>query len=242
MKHLKKILAAALAAAMAFVMLAVPAGAESIADTAKAIKSGKQYSHVFAGKYAETAADYKIVSKSNGSLNINISANCEYAGFSLYDSDFNKVACTSTGVKTGSIYTGGAGYEFTAFEWNRTGEKISANINYDIKKGTYYLRVFNRYYGDDGSGVTFSGTIKLSATFPSSDSSSTSSSPYLTLEVKKGSSVQLGTTISGATWSTSKKSVATVSSSGKVTAKKKGSAIITAKVNGTTIKVKIKVK
>ena len=40
MKHLKKILAAALAAAMAFVMLAVPAGAESIEDTAKAIKSG----------------------------------------------------------------------------------------------------------------------------------------------------------------------------------------------------------
>lgn len=232
MKHLKKFLAAALAAAMAFVMLAVPAGAESIADTAKAIKSGKSYSAILPSNY--DTADYKITVSKSGTLKLDIvsviSKSCVY----VYDSDGNKVTSIKTEATSGDIYK--AGYKSTECWWNSTIEKFKGSISYSVNKGTYYIRV-SRAWNTYGSG-----DVTLTATFPSSDSSSTSSSPYLTLEVKKGSSVQLGTTISGATWSTSKKSVATVSSSGKVTAKKKGSAIITAKVNGTTIKVKIKVK
>ena len=232
MKHLKKILAAALAAAMAFVMLAVPAGAESIADTAKAIKSGKSYSAILPSN--DNTADYKITVSKSGTLKLDIvsviSKSCVY----VYDSDGNKVTSIKTEATSGDIYK--AGYKSTECWWNSTIEKFKGSISYSVNKGTYYIRV-SRAWNTYGSG-----DVTLTATFPSSDSSSTSSSPYLTLEVKKGSSVQLGTTISGATWSTSKKSVATVSSSGKVTAKKKGSAIITAKVNGTTIKVKIKVK
>ena len=232
MKHLKKILAAALAAAMAFVMLAVPAGAESIADTAKAIKSEKSYSAILPSNY--DTADYKITVSKSGTLKLDIvsviSKSCVY----VYDSDGNKVTSIKTEATSGDIYK--AGYKSTECWWNSTIEKFKGSISYSVNKGTYYIRV-SRAWNTYGSG-----DVTLTATFPSSDSSSTSSSPYLTLEVKKGSSVQLGTTISGATWSTSKKSVATVSSSGKVTAKKKGSAIITAKVNGTTIKVKIKVK
>lgn len=232
MKRLKKFLAAALAAAMAFVMLAVPAGAESIADTAKAIKSGKSYSAILPSNY--DTADYKITVSKSGTLKLDIvsviSKSCVY----VYDSDGNKVTSIKTEATSGDIEK--AGYKSTECWWNSTIEKFKGSISYSVNKGTYYIRVY-RAWNADGSG-----DVTLTATFPSSDSSSTSSSPYLTLEVKKGSSVQLGTTISGATWSTSKKSVATVSSSGKVTAKKKGSAIITAKVNGTTIKVKIKVK
>lgn len=232
MKHLKKFLAAALAAAMAFVMLAVPAGAESIADTAKAIKSGKSYSAILPS--GGNTADYKITVSKSGTLKLDIvsviSKSCVY----VYDSDGNKVTSIKTEATSGDIYK--AGYKSTECWWNSTIEKFKGSISYSVNKGIYYIRV-SRAWNTYGSG-----DLTLTATFPSSDSSSTSSSPYLTLEVKKGSSVQLGTTISGATWSTSKKSVATVSSSGKVTAKKKGSAIITAKVNGTTIKVKIKVK
>lgn len=232
MKHLKKILAAALAAAMAFVMLAVPAGAESIADTAKAIKSGKSYSAILPSN--DNTADYKITVSKSGTLKLDIvsviSKSCVY----VYDSDGNKVTSIKTEATSGDIYK--AGYKSTECWWNSTIEKFKGSISYSVNKDTYYIRV-SRAWNTYGSG-----DVTLTATFPSSDSSSTSSSPYLTLEVKKGSSVQLGTTISGATWSTSKKSVATVSSSGKVAAKKKGSAIITAKVNGTTIKVKIKVK
>lgn len=235
MKHLKKFLAAALAAAMAFVMLAVPAGAESIADTAKAIKSGKSYSAILPSNY--DTADYKITVSKSGTLKLDIvsviSKSCVY----VYDSDGNKVTSIKTEATSGDIYK--AGYKSTECWWNSTIEKFKGSVSYSVSKGIYYIRVkrFTVLSSEYGSG-----DLTLTATFPSSDSSSTSSSPYLTLEVKKGSSVQLGTTISGATWSTSKKSVATVSSSGKVTAKKKGSAIITAKVNGTTIKVKIKVK
>lgn len=232
MKHLKKILAAALAAAMAFVMLAVPAGAESIEDTAKTIKSGKSYSAILPSD--DNTADYKITVSKSGTLKLDIVSSMQYSYVYVYDSDGNKVTSIKTEATSGDIDK--AGYESTECGWNSTIEKFKGSISYSVNKGTYYIRV-SRAWNTYGSG-----DVTLTATFPSSDSSSTSSSPYLTLEVKKGSSVQLGTTISGATWSTSKKSVATVSSSGKVTAKKKGSAIITAKVNGTTIKVKIKVK
>lgn len=237
MKHLKKILAAALAAAMAFVMLAVPAGAESIADTAKAIKSGKSYSAILPSD--DNTADYKITVSKSGTLKLDIVSSMQYSYVNVYDSDGNYVTSIKTEATSGGIDK--AGYESTLCRWNTTIEKFKGSISYSVNKGTYYIRVkrVSIYSGWSSYG---SGDVTLTATFPSSDSSSTSSSPYLTLEVKKGSSVQLGTTISGATWSTSKKSVATVSSSGKVTAKKKGSAIITAKVNGTTIKVKIKVK
>lgn len=230
MKHLKKILAAALAAAMAFVMLAVPAGAESIEDTAKAIKSGKAVSKILT--YDDSTADYKVTISKSGTLKLDIVSKMHEVDVYVYDSDGKEIASTKTAAVSGEITE--AGYTRTCCFWNSTMEKFKGNISYSVSKGTYYIRLKRYYYA--GENVT------LTATFPSSDSSSTSSSPYLTLEVKKGSSVQLGTTISGAAWSTSKKSVATVSSSGKVTAKKKGSAIITAKVNGTTIKVKIKVK
>lgn len=230
MKHLKKFLAAALAAAMAFVMLAAPAGAESIADTAKAIKSGKAVSKILT--YDDSTADYKVTISKSGALKLDIVSKMHEVDVYVYDSDGKEIASTKTAAVSGEITE--AGYTRTCCFWNSTMEKFKGNISYSVSKGTYYIRLKRYYYA--GENVT------LTATFPSSDSSSTSSSPYLTLEMKKGSSVQLGTTISGATWSTSKKSVATVSSSGKVTAKKKGSAIITAKVNGTTIKVKIKVK
>lgn len=235
MKHLKKILAAALAAAMAFVMLAVPAGAESIADTAKAIKSGKSYSAILpsVGDYV----DYKVTVSKKGTLKLDFVSAMEYSRVDVYDSDGTEVTSIKTEATSGEI--NGAGNSYARCQWNYTIEKFKGSVSYSVSKGIYYIRVkrFTVLSSEYGSG-----DLTLTATFPSSDSSSTSSSPYLTLEVKKGSSVQLGTTISGATWSTSKKSVATVSSSGKVTAKKKGSAIITAKVNGTTIKVKIKVK
>ncbi len=235
MKRLKKFLAAALAAAMAFVMLAVPAGAESIADTAKAIKSGKSYSAILPS--GGNTADYKITVSKSGTLKLDIVSGMEHSYVYVYDSDGNEVHSIKAEAISGDI--GRVGYKSIDCDWNSTIEKFKGSISYSVNKGTYYIRVYRDTSGWRDGG---SGDVTLTATFPSSDSSSTSSSPYLTLEVKKGSSVQLGTTISGATWSTSKKSVATVSSSGKVTAKKKGSAIITAKVNGTTIKVKIKVK
>lgn len=234
MKHLKKILAAALAAAMAFVMLAVPASAESIADTAKAIKSGKSYSAILPSN--GNTADYKITVSKNGTLKLDIVSVMSSSRVYVYDSDGNNVTSIKTEATSGDIGSAGGNSDWCG--GNKIIEKFKGSISYSVNKGTYYIRVRREWASYDYG----SGDLTLTATFPSSDSSSTSSSPYLTLEVKKGSSVQLGTTISGATWSTSKKSVATVSSSGKVTAKKKGSAIITAKVNGTTIKVKIKVK
>ena len=66
----------------------------------------------------------------------------------------------------------------------------------------------------------------------------------LTVTLKKGSTLQLGATVSGkgtVAWSTSKRSVATVSDKGKVTAKAKGSAVITAKLGSTSYAITVKV-
>ncbi len=247
MKIFKKVISILMASVMAITAFAVTSSAASIEDTAVKITSGKTYSHTFAGKYHEDRADYKIVSNGKGKLSIKLNATNEYVIFELFDSNFNTVDVASTAVTTGSIENGGEGYEYVTYYWNRTGEKIVSTTTWNIKKGTYYLRVGNCYYKGTSSGVTFSGKTKITPTFPSSSSSSSAKISYLSLTIPKNSSIQLGAILSAKSsssvkWSSSKSSVASVSSKGKVTAKKKGSAVITAKLGSSSIKIKINVK
>lgn len=246
MKKIVKILSVLIAAVMALSALGVTAFAESIEDTAKKISSGKTYTHTFAGEYHEDRADYKIVSKGKGTLSIKLNATNKYVIFVLFDSNFNTVDIESTSVTTGSVENGGEGYDYVTYYWNSTGEKIASTTTWNIKKGTYYLRVGNCYYKATSSGVTYSGKTKITATFPSSSSSSSVKISYLSIEIPKGTKMQLGAVLSAKTnssikWSTSKSSVVSVTSKGKITAKKKGTAIITAKLGSSTMKIKIKV-
>lgn len=82
---------------------------------------------------------------------------------------------------------------------------------------------------------------------PASSTSKSAKISYLSMTLGKGSSVQLGTVLSGSssqkvTWTSSKSSVVSVSSSGKISCKKKGTATITAKLGSSKVKIKIKVK
>ena len=121
--------------------------------------------------------------------------------------------------------------------WDSSTEIASATYTYDIKKGTYYIRIISLdFYKNKGK-------LNVTATFPSSETDSSSKISCITIPMKVGDTMQLTTDAgsTGITWSSSKSSVAAVSSAGKVTAKKAGTTVITAKSGSSTAKIQIKV-
>ncbi len=236
MKKITKILSVLMAAVMALTALNITVFADSIEDTAKSIKSGTEYSAKLYndGDYA----DYKIVVSKAGDLKINLSAQY-YDGFIyVYDSNGNKIEASEFTEKSGDISTYW-GRDELLFTWNETIEKFSGIFTYGVKKGTYYIRITR-------DTTTGSGKLNFTATFPSSSSSKTAKISYLSIEIPKGTTMQLGAVLSAksdtkVTWSSSKSSVVSVNSKGKITAKKKGTAVITAKLGSSKMKIKIKV-
>lgn len=234
---LKKLLAAALAAVMTAAMLLIPAGAESIADTAKSRTSGESFSIKLSdGK----DHDYKVKLTKGGDLKINLTSACYETDVYLYDTDGNKLKASenSSSATSGSLRQGSSGS--ADCYWNSTMEKFKGTVVYkDLDKGTYYIRIRR-------VGSTFSGqgkaTIKF--TFPgetAEESEKTESAPSLSITVKKGETLDLGTVSAGSdvTWSSSDKAIASVDKSGTVSANKKGSAVIKAKAGSTTLSITV---
>ena len=222
---------------MTAAVFTVSAGAESIYDTAKAIKSGSSYSTQL---YQNgDIADYKITATRSGTLSIKLTSQMYALDVYLFDSDGNKVALAEGNNTSGNSYWRSDSYYYlTECYWNDTVERYVGALNYGIQKGTYYIRFMrDTRYGN--------GKLSFTATYPSS-SSSTAKISYLSFSMKKGTTAQFGAVLSESsdttvTWSTSDSSVATVSSTGKITAKAKGTAIISAKLGTSTVKLKIKV-
>lgn len=232
----QKFLAGVLAAALLVMGCTVTAGAASISDTATAIKSGNKVNLTLSA----IPANYKITVSKSGELKISLASLAENTLVTVYDSNGNNIHASDYVAKTGKISTNpfSGEYYFANCKWNDVVEKFEGTVSYAVSKGTYYI-LFEKLIGDSSSGK-----LSFTATFPSSGSSTTKTSPYLTLTVKKGGTVDLGVAAASGsvTWSTSKSSVAAVDQSGKVTAKKSGSAIIKAKTGGKTMKIKIVVK
>lgn len=236
-RKIAAVLSAAVIAVSACASMAVTAGADSIADTAKAISSGTTYKCEFVGDWEYS--DYKINVSSSGTLSVKLDSTLEYAELELFDSDFNYVYISDYTITSGRKRGGGSGSWYIDLRWNNVGEKLASTTIWKVTKGTYYLRLHNNY----GTGISHSwssGKANITATYPSTTSAAKFN--YLTISLKKGDTLSLGADITGSgdvTWKSSKSSVASVSSAGKVTAKSKGSAIITAKVGKTTKKIKI---
>lgn len=241
MKKITKALSVLMAAVMLMTALCVPASAESIEDTAKKITSGKTYSETLYD--SSSNADYKIVVTKSGTLKINFTSKMSSMDIIVYDSNGNTVSYDDISVSSGYIEWYNGSREIDTV-WNSTIEKCSGTVTYKVKKGTYYVRFDRDSYSSEGSRK-----ITFTATFPSSSSSSSSSSAkisYLSIEVPKGSKMQLAAVVSAKTsqsvsWSSSKSSVVSVTSKGKITAKAKGTAVITAKLGSSTMKIRIKV-
>lgn len=240
MKKITKVLSVLMAAVMLMTALCVPASAASIESTAVKISSGKTYSTSLNSPGAEK--NFKISVNKNGYLDLQFISTLERVDVTVYDSDGNKQTCIKESVKTGeadnnTYYSWDNGCVFCY--WNRTFEKFSGTLRYEVKKGVYYIQ-FERITGGNENDLS------ITATFPSSSSSSSAKISYLSIEVPKGSKMQLAAVVSAKTsasvsWSSSKSSVVSVNSKGKITAKAKGSAVITAKLGSSTMKIRIKV-
>ena len=224
MTKFKKLTAILLSAVMLVCCFAVQAGAASVFDTAKAINSGKKYTKEL--KYNE-CADYKITATKSGKLVLKLIAD-------IYEVDIN--VCDSDGAKLEpEEYKSASGYSwYNKMRWDSSTEIASATYTYDIKKGTYYIRIIS---------LGKKGKLNVTATYPSSETDSSSKISCITIPMKVGDTMQLTTDAgsTGITWSSSKSSVAAVSSAGKVTAKKAGTTVITAKSGSSTAKIQIKV-
>lgn len=224
MTKFKKLTAILLSAVMLVCCFAVQAGAASVFDTAKAINSGKKYTKELK---SDECADYKITANKSGKLVLKLTAD-------IYRVEIN--VCNSDGAKLDpEEYKSASGYSwYNKMEWDSSTEIASATYTYDIKKGTYYIRIIS---------LGKKGKLNVTATYPSSETDSSSKISCITIPMKVGDTMQLTTDAgsTGITWSSSKSSVAAVSSAGKVTAKKAGTTVITAKSGSSTAKIQIKV-
>lgn len=238
MRIFRKLASVITAAVIAVSAMAVSAGAESIFDTAKEIKSGSRYT----SSHPKTwdCADYKLIVSESGELRIDVTAGLEGMILYVFDSNGESIDCDNYNIKTGSLAKLADGIYF---DWNDVTEKISLDATYKVKRGTYYIRVMdNTLWGSD-SYKFGNRKVTLTATFPSA-SATTAKINYITINMSRGDSLSLGADLTGSgtvTWKSSKPAVAAVNSSGKITAKAKGTTVISAKCGKTTKKIKIKV-
>lgn len=232
MKIFKKIAAFLAAAVMAVTAVSVTAGAEYSFDDYKVINSGDYVHDSLNGSF--DPKDYKIKVGGSGTLKINYLINLWLSDLIVYDAEGIVVPYNSLKIYSGSDRA--LHYGYVTPEWNEDTEQCSFSTTYKVKKGTYYIRILTEA---DFNG---SGAFSFTAEYPTTEATKID---YLTVSLKKGSSLELGAALSGSgevSWSSSKKAVASVDSDGIVTAKKKGSAIITAKCGTSSKKIKIIVK
>lgn len=237
----KKILGILLSLAMAvtaFAAFTVNASAESIEDKAKNVISGKTYSTTLEYKYiyGTDPVNYKIEATSSGLLEINFVSRSSIMYLEVYDNNGSKVNEESYSASTGEIKNG--------CKWNTKMEKCVGKITYKLKKGTYYACFWRP---SDLSAKYGNGKLSVKFSFPSSSDSSNVKINNLTLTMKVGDKIQLGTALSASTednvaWKSSKTSVAKVSATGLVTAKAAGTATITATIGDSSQKIDIIVK
>lgn len=219
---LKRILAAALAAAT-LVLTASTVSADSIFDTAKNIDSGKKVTKTLD---QGESMDYKITPTEKGTATVKLTAKTNCCEFYVYDADGNEVKfiCDAT--------LGNFNKYNKNLYWDKTSEVFKGTLSFDVKANkTYYIKIKQYSYAVSGDWE-FTASFK----YPSEEQEPTA---LMTLNLKKGDTVQLGANGDKASWKTSQKSVATVSESGLVTAVKKGKAVITLKCGSKTQTIEI---
>lgn len=219
---LKRILAAALAAAT-LVLTASTVSADSIFDTAKNIDSGKKVTKTLD---QGESMDYKITPTEKGTATVKLTAKTNCCEFYVYDADGYEVKFTCDAT------LGNFNKYNKNLYWDKTSEVFKGTLSFDVKANkTYYIKIKQYSYAVSGDWE-FTASFK----YPSEEQEPTA---LMTLNLKKGDTVQLGANGDKASWKTSQKSVATVSESGLVTAVKKGKAVITLKCGSKTQTIEI---
>lgn len=230
----KKILGILLSLAMAVTAFAAFAVNASAADIKK-LTSGKTYSVSF--QKAWDNFNYKVVTNKSGKLKLTFSSQVQAVRIRLTDTSNKNIKPTDVKDTLGSSEWNSWG-PYYGLNWNKTERKYTGTVTYEVSKGTYYINLECTNLGDN--------KLRFVPTFPSNDSDSDVKINNLTLTMKVGDKIQLGTALSASTddnvaWKSSKTSVAKVSATGLVTAKAAGTTTITAAIGSSTQKIDIKV-
>lgn len=198
----------------------------------KNASSGKTYTSDMSVKGDEQVYRFNVAKSGTMKIRLatdyNIGNNDEILATLYRESDDNDVEISKMNVISGDFYENNDTYA-------SIGCKTTAELSYKVTKGTYYLRLFKNR--------TNTGTISMTATYPQGSSNAGKIS-CLSLNLKKGGTLQLGAVMAvngDVTWTSSKASVASVSSTGKITAKGTGTAVITAKSGKNSVKIQIRV-
>ncbi len=231
----KKILGILLSLAMAVTAFAAFAVNASAADIKK-LSSGKTYSVSFQKNREQI--NYKVVTNKSGKLKLTFSSQVGNVIVRVTDTSNKNIKPTDAKDTLGSSSWSGWS-DCCYLEWNKTERKYKGTLTYEVSKGTYYVNLESYTLGDN--------KLSFIPTFPSNDSGSDVKINNLTLTMKAGSTLQLGTALSASTddnvaWKSSKTSVAKVSATGLVTAKAAGTATITATIGDSSQKIDIIVK
>jgi len=252
MRKFTKILSVFMAAIMLMTALCIPASAADEYASAKTVNSGSKVSfELKAKKYRDDgsfddngiAKIFKVELSKKGALQLDIISAVSETIIQVIDEEGTETFKYSEKKITSGKYYSTLGSSFGAngssLHWDKSLKKSKATLKYELEKGTYYIKVC----GDVFTKVE--GKTSITFTYPQATKAEKSTEiTSFTVTLKKGSTLQLGTILSGegtVKWSTSKKAVATVSSKGKVTAKGKGTAVITAKAGDSSMKITIKV-
>lgn len=254
MKKITKFLSVLMAVVMLVTVLCVPVSAASAPASpdsayakAKLVDSGSKMS--FTLKHEEyyddgTGVDYgipriyKVELAKAGTLKIDVTSAVSMFHVQVLDEEATEwMSYSDYTVKTGSFvdtYDNGPW-----IRWDESLGKAKFSVEYKLKKGTYFVRIFSC------PDAVINGKTTVKFTYPQAEKNEKEAEiTSLSISLEKGDKLQLGTILSGegdVTWSSSKKSVATVSSKGKVTAKGTGTAVITAKTGDSAMKITIKV-
>lgn len=238
MKIIKRLLAVILTVAV-LSAVSVTAWADSIADTAKNINSKEE---ITTKLYAyDDTADYKIYVSKSGMLELNVKLKMPNAFIYVYDENGEKISVADYDYISSdyshalSSYQVGDDSFYTC--WNDTVELYAASIFYQVNKGTYYIRIKR-------SSSSGNGDVNLIATYPQDTTATTSPAAtdgsilstiksmlvYFTVDIPKGSTLQLGAITPNLSvpisWTSHNTNVATIATNGEVAAKAKGSAYI----------------
>lgn len=237
-----------LTAVMLVSTLCVTAFAADDFDSAKLIDSGKKVS--FETKYPKYAYEgkagakdgipniYKVKLSETGTLKLTVVSQTSSIFVQVLDKDGSEyIDYSEVDSTTGSVTHHHNGFAWIA--WNKDLKKSKTTLEYNLEKGTYFVRVVGFPH------ATIDGKTSISFKYPQAEKTEEQAEiTSFSITLEKGDKLQLGTILSGAgdvTWSSSKKSVASVSSKGKITAKKKGTAVITAKTGDSSMKITINV-
>ena len=236
-KKFLSILLSLVMAVTAFAAFAVNASAADI----NSLPSGTQKTISLPKKYSENGETYKITLNKSGKLNFTIISNIYSFAIEVRNLQDKKIRAEKVKdtLGTSEIYLS----DETVCSWNSIEKKYKGTVTYSLDKGTYYVKMFKM----NGSSYEVSDKVTFKVSYPSSDNSSDVKINNLTLTMKVGDKIQLGTALSASTddnvaWKSSKTSVAKVSATGLVTAKAAGTATITATIGDSSQKIDIIVK